>query len=287
MIKEFRILGFKRYVGLMIFLVLFSTALLIFTGFEMFGYMPHMDMSEISVGQLKKGMYLELEINEIYANFAEVKDGRGSYCIIPYPKEDEKEWLLAVYVPEKYKKHAKEHFENTLDKQNVITPIKLNGHLEVMDSDLKKLYDEAVKDLNYSDSEKVLSVYYKTAYMSFWDYVALVVCILVIIYIIVMTTYIVSGASQKRIKKQLKERNITNDDLIEDLNKGKSFNSIKIGEKYVAFVIGCESRMLAKEDIVKVRKEKVDLLVINTQRGKEYWIKVRSNVIDEVIKLLG
>ncbi|MBE5965050.1 MAG: hypothetical protein IKL73_00125 [Lachnospiraceae bacterium] len=286
MIKKFKILAFKKYIAGMLLLVLFSVSFMIFTGFEILSFIPHIDMSTIAVSDIKDGMYLELEVNEIYANFAEVKDGRGCYCIIPYPKEGEESYLMAVYIPKEHYEHAKLHFRATSNKEVIETPIKLNGRMEEMDDSIKALYKESLEDLDYADSDKVLYYYYKTAYMSGWDYLALIVSIIVIIWIIGTTSYIFSGASQKRVTKQLKERGITSEDLTNDLDKGQAYGNILIGEKYIAFLIGSNFRMLAKEDIIDVHKEKIDRLIINTQRGKEYNIKIRSTMIDKVVNIL-
>ena len=302
MIKYFRKLSFIKITELAFGLLAIAMVFIILAGADIFEVAAHVDLSSIDKTKIKSGMYVELRVNEILDVFADDEVQKTAYYVIPYPKtkddKDEKVSFIALVVPNSLEDKADEILLATASNLNVTDELRLNGKISRMTDKEKKLFEKKVneikEDYNLPDAE-ILPYCYVAVELDIWDYLSEAFALLIIVVYVAMLIYIMSGANQKDVADFIKEKDLDEQTVLSEMEKGRKFGNIILSENYLSFIFKLKVYMTARESItdiyqlVKDEKEGEDTLmdnvmVIEKNDGTSFIVNMKKNDLTHFFK---
>ncbi len=304
MIKYFRRLGLVRVTELALGLLVIATALLIITGGDVFESGRHINLAKLDEEDIKAGMYVEIDVNEILNVYGDDNKKQGSYYIIPFPHTEENYdnelTLMAVFVPQNHKSEADAIMLSTASNIGVEDQLSLNGRFQEMSDEEKKLFDACIaktkEDYALSDVN-VLPYCFITVEMNWADYLATAFAAAVVIWYICMLAYLLSNRNQQRVAHFIKVNELDEQAFMEEINNASKFGKVILSDNYIAFMIRYTVSVVKRSDVDTIfRLEhknndpasdeviKEDVIIIKQKDNEEYIVPMRE---ENIIKLLN
>lgn len=301
MIKYFKRQGLIKITEIGVALLIISVALIMFTGGTLFAMGKHVNLASLNKKEVEAGMYVELEVNEILNVYAQ--DDNGAYYIIPFPlTEDTKDsgiTLMAVYIPKEYVNEANMIMTVTAKEDGTAKSIHLNGKLQKIEGEEKELFksttEKTKKDYGIQDA-KVMNLCFVPVEPNILDYLVTIFAAGVIIWIIVMYVYILSGKNQEHVHKFIIDNNINQNDFLKEMELGTSYGNVFMSKNYMAFMMLYKVFVVKKASIDSViqmvrpnistdgpNAVKEDVLVVRLKNDLEYKIRMKPVNLKKVL----
>ena len=300
MIRYFRKLSIFKLTELACGLMAVAFLCILLTGGDVFESAKHVNLSSVDEAYIRSGMYVELEVNEVLDVFADDKDLKSYYYIIPYPKtgEDKNDEisLIALVVGDSYKDKIDEILLATASDLRINNIPKLNGKIIQLNSNEEKLFkekcNEVISDYNL-ENVNIIPYAFKAVTLNIWDYLAATFALVVLVGYLVLLIFILSGKNEENVRAYIKKRGLIVDKLITELKEGKKYDTVLLSKNYIAFVIKLKVYLLGRDDVINIKQMSKDgegndasknMIIITTSDENNYIVPIKNDKIKKLLE---
>jgi hypothetical protein len=268
MIKYFRKRALVRLMEFAFGMLSIALALILITGGTAFGLGEKPDLMSLDESKLRAGLGVELNIEKIYEVYAEKSTlvSGGTYYLIPYKTSDEEVVLLSVYLPSKYRGTADAIMIDSLRKNNTSEDkLEVSGILrerkDYQSSKENNLLEEGVKkaksDFTLPDNVRVLKYSFVEESMTIYDYVATVIALGIVLWLMWLFFGIMSDRNQIHVKHFMKKNHIGQPEVDKAFDAAHVCGNMLIGERYIAFMIFFKVYIVAWDQVELIYRSKL------------------------------